>query len=281
MVTAAKPGATARPSDQALPIRTARPAKTPIPRSRTAGLASPIFPEWTAYQSRLAKIPDARAGSAPQIPWWASQVPQKPTVSGQPPISRTLPADSPSAVPPLAIQPNPASPPAISAQAAIHFPAVQPKVPEEATRPEPSHLLGIVIISFITVLVFALKGLSIRRRKIRIRDHDRQYPMPEKSLVRRTRASIKIDVPVPPLVDVFRFRADGDAAWISFGKTVTVGRRMIAGPAYVGSRLPTSNSSSKRPSLAPASVRPSIAPSPCPSGHPRLAISFPKSRPRP
>jgi uncharacterized tellurite resistance protein B-like protein len=246
IVTATKPGTTARPSDQAVPIRTARPAKTPIPRARIAALTSPIIPEWTAYQSRLAKLPDAResAGSAPRIPWWVSQGPQEPTMSGQQPKSKSVPADSPSAVPPLVSQPNRASPPVASKQADIHFPSVQPKGPEEATRPEPSHLPGIVIISIITVLAFALKGISLRKRKVRFRDHYRQDPMLEQSLVRRTEPSVEIDVPVPPLVDVSRFRADGDAAWISFGKTVTVGRRKITGPAYVGPRLPTSNSSS-------------------------------------
>ena len=113
----------------------------------------------------------------------------------------------------------------------------------EATRPEPNNLLGFVILSIITVMVLALKGLSLRRRKDRINNAYRREPIPGKSSVPPAAPPVDI-ITVQPVADVLRFRADGDAAWIPFGKAITVGRRKIAGPAYVGSRLPTSNSSS-------------------------------------
>lgn len=244
IVRAAKPDAVAGPSDQTVPIRTARPAKSPVPRTRPP--ASPITPEWTTYQSRLAKLPDAEQsnGSVSQAPWWASQGGQEQTVGGNRPKSKPAPVDPPSTAQPVARQPNRSAPPAELTQADIHSPAVKSMGPAEAAKPEPSNLLGFVIISIITVLVLALKGLSLRRRKVRINNAYRQEPIQGKSSPPRAVPPADI-ITVQPVADLSRFRADGDAAWIPFGRAAAVGRRKIAGPAYVGSRLPTSNSSSE------------------------------------
>ena len=245
LARAAKPDAVAGPSDQTVPIRTARPPKSPVPRTRLPVLTSPITPEWTTYQSRLARLPDAEQGNGavPQALWWASQGRPEQTVRGNGPKSKPVPVDPPSIAPPVARQPNRSAPPAELTQADVHSLAVRSMGPAEATRPEPSNLLGFVIISIITVLVLALKGLSLRRRKVRIKDAYRQEPIRGKSSAPRAVPPADI-VTVQPVTDVSRFRADGDAAWIPFGKATAVGRRKIAGPAYVGSRLPTSNSSS-------------------------------------
>lgn len=245
LARAAKPDAVAGPSDQTVPIRTARPAKSPVPRTRPPALTSPITPEWTTYQSRLARVPDAEQsnGAVPQALWWASQGRQEQTVRGNGSKSKPVPVDPPSIAPPVARQPNRSAPPAELTRADVHSPAVKSMGPAEATRPEQSNLLGFVIISIITVLVLALKGLSLRRRKVRIKDAYRQEPIRGKSSAPRAVSPADI-VTVQPVTDVSRFRADGDAAWIPFGKATAVGRRKIAGPAYVGSRLPTSNSSS-------------------------------------
>lgn len=242
---AAKPDTVAGPSDQTVPIRTARPAKSPVPRTRPPVLTSPITPEWTTYQSRLARVPDAEQGNGAvlQAPWWASQGRQEQTVRGNGPKSKPVPVDLPSIAPPVARQPNRSAPPAELTQADVHSPAVKSMGPAEATRPEPSNLLGLVIIPIITVLVLALKGLSLRRRRVRIKDAYRQEPIRGKSSAPPAVPPADI-VTIQPVTDASRFRADGDAAWIPFGKATAVGRRKIAGPAYVGSRLPTSNSSS-------------------------------------
>jgi len=41
-------------------------------------------------------------------------------------------------------------------------------------------------------------------------------------------------VTVQPVTDVSRFLADGDAAWIPFGKATAVGRRKDCGPGVCG-----------------------------------------------
>lgn len=245
IVRAAKPDAVAGPSDHTVLIRTARPAKSPVPRVRPPAATSPITPEWTTYQSRLAKLPDAgqNNGSVPRALWWASQGRQEQSVGGNGPKSNPVPVDSPSAAEPVARQANHSTPPAELTHANVNSPTVKSMGPAEATKPEPSKLLGFVIISIITVLVLALKGLSLRRRKVRINNAYRQEPIPAKSSPPRAVPPAGI-ITVQPVADVSRFRADGDAAWISLGKAAAVGRRKIAGPAYVGSRLPTSNSSS-------------------------------------
>jgi tellurite resistance protein len=245
IVRTAKPDAGARLSEQTVPIRSARPAKSPVPRTRPPAATSPITPEWTTYQSRLAKLPDAEQsnGSVPQAPWWASQGRQEQTVGGNRPKSKPVPVDPPSTAQPVARQPNRSAPSAELTRADIHSPAVKSTGPAEATEPKPSNLLGFVIISIITVLVLTLKGLSLRRRKIRINNAYRQEPIPGKSSPPRAVPPADI-IAVQPVADLSRYRADGDAAWIPFGRAAAVGRRKIAGPAYVGSRLPTSNSSS-------------------------------------
>ena len=241
----AKPDAVAGPSDRTVPIRRARPAQSPVPRTRPPVLTSPITPEWTTYQSRLARVPDVEQsnGAVPQALWWASQGRQEQTVRDNGPKSKSVPVDSPSIVPLVARQPNRSALPAELTQADVHSPAVKSMGPAEATRPGPSNLLGFVIISIITILALALKGLSLRRRKVRIKDAYRQEPIREKSSDPRAVPPADI-VTVHPVTDVSRFRADGDAVWIPFGKATAVGRRKIAGPAYVGSRLPAPNSSS-------------------------------------
>ncbi|WP_354115971.1 TerB N-terminal domain-containing protein [Bradyrhizobium sp. LA7.1] len=193
----------------------------------------------------MAKLPDAEQsnGSVSQAPWWASQGRQEQTIGGNRPKSNPVPVDPLSTVQPVARQPNRSAPSAELTQADIHSPAAKSMGPVEATKPEPSNLLGFVIISIITVLVLALKGLSLRRRKVRINDAHRQEPIPGQSSPPRAVAPADI-INVRPLADLSRFRADGDAAWIPFGKAAAVSRRKIAGPAYIGSRLPTSNSSS-------------------------------------
>lgn len=245
LARAAKPNAVAGPPDQTGPIRTARPAKSPVPRTRPPVLTSPITPEWTTYQSRLAKVPDAEQsnGAVPQAPWWASQGRQELTVGGNRPKSKPVPVDPPSTAQPVARQPNRSAPPAELTQADIHSPALKSMGPAEATNPEPSKLFGFVIISIITALVLALKGLSLRRRKVRINNAYRQEPIPGKSSAPPAAPPADI-ITFKPVPDLSRIRADGDAAWIPFGRAAEVGRRKIAGPAYVGSRLPTSNSSS-------------------------------------
>lgn len=242
IVRAAKPDAVAG-SDQTARIRTVRPAKSPVPRTRPP--ASPITPEWTTYQSSLAKLPDAEQsnGAVSQAPWWASQGRPEQTVGGNRPKSKPAPVDPPSTAQPVARQPNRSAPPAELTQADIHSPAIKSMGPAEATKPEPSNLLGFVIISIITVLVLALKGLSLRRRKVRINNAYRQEPIQGKSSPPRVVPPADI-ITIQPVADASRFRADGDVAWIPFGRAAAVGRRKIAGPAYVGSRLPTSNSSS-------------------------------------
>jgi hypothetical protein len=112
IVRAAKPDAGAGPSDKTVPIRTARPAKSPVPRTRPPALTSPITPEWTTYQSRLAKLPDAEQsnGSVPQAPWWASQSRQEQAVGGNRPKSAPVPVDPPSTAQPVARQPNRSAP---------------------------------------------------------------------------------------------------------------------------------------------------------------------------
>ena len=136
LARAAKPNAVAGPSDQTVPIRTARPAKSPVPRTRPPVLTSPITPEWTTYQSRLAKVPDAEQsnGAVPQAPWWASQVRQELTVGGNRPKSKPVPVDPPSTAQPVARQPNSSAPPAELTQADIHSPAVKSMGPAEATK---------------------------------------------------------------------------------------------------------------------------------------------------
>jgi tellurite resistance protein len=242
LARAAKPDAVAGPSDQTVQIRTTRPAKSPVPRARPPDLTSPITPEWTIYQSRLARVPDAEQsnGAVPQAPWWASQGRPEQTAGGDRPKSKPAPVDPGQ---PMARQPNRSAPPAELTQTDVHSPAIKSMGPAEATRLEQSNLLGFVIISMITVLVLALKGLSLRRRKVRIKDAYRQEPISGKSSPPRAVPPADI-ITVQPVADLSRFRADGDAAWIPFGRAAAVGRRMIAGPAYVGSRLPTSNSSS-------------------------------------
>jgi len=246
IVRTAEPGSGARPSDQTVPIRTARSAKSPVPRTRPPSATSLITSEWTTYQSRLAKIPDVeqRNGSTSQAPWWASQDGQEQAVGSNQPKSKPVLVDPPSTAQPVARQPNRTAPPVELTLADIHSPAVKSMEPAEATRPEPGNLLGFVIISIITVLVLALKGLSLRRRKVRIKNAYRQEPVLGKSSPPRSELPADI-INVQSVADFSRFRADGDAAWIPFGKAVAVGRRNIAGPAYVGSRLPTSNSTSE------------------------------------
>ncbi|MDO9299046.1 TerB N-terminal domain-containing protein [Bradyrhizobium sp.] len=192
----------------------------------------------------MAKLPAEQSnGSAPQAPWWASQGRQEQTVGGDRPKSKLVPVDPPSTAPPLARQPNHSAPPAELTQADGHSPAVKSMGPAEATRPEPSNLLGFAILSIITFTVLALKGLSLRRRKVRINNDYRQEPFPGKSSAPPAAPPADI-IAIQPVADLSCVRADGDAAWIPFGMAAAVGRRKIAGPAYVGSRLPTSNSSS-------------------------------------
>jgi hypothetical protein len=195
------PGAVLRPADRAVPGRTARAIPTPISRNRPVTLVSPITAEWTAYQSRLAGLQSAvtpspddqeSTGSPPQVPWWTLQVDQVPTIDGNGQATRPVPKDIPSAVK------TPERQPSRTAEAAGQTPADLASEPSQSIglgtgpRSERSNLPGIIIASIITVLALALKGMSLRRRRVRIKRDYREEPVLDQL----------------PVADASRFRTD-------------------------------------------------------------------------
>lgn len=242
-----------RPADRAVLNRTPRSATPSVPRARSAALVSPIDSAWTAYQSQLAKFPKdvsptsnetKSAGVKPSVPWWASQDGQ-PTPIGNGRASKPMEKEKINPSPAMIAEPKSSPAPERSQTQEHARPPIVRLAGSEATQGRaPSNVFGIVVLSIITVLALALKVISLRRRKVRIKPDFRQEPIVDQSPAERRTPSDANKFFIQPVAETSNARADGDVAWIPFARAVNVGRWKIAGPAYVGSRLPTSNQTS-------------------------------------